>query len=275
MPARDDGSLFHPPSPLVTVSDCDFRQNTVDGGIACPDGAGGSASTSRGITRRGFAAGAVSLAMGTAAPVEPTLRLPPTGRPTIALTLDACPGGFDERLAQALIENEIRATIFVTALWMRWNPAGLAKLLAHRDLFNLQNHGARHLPPILGTSPVFGLRPAGSWAAIESEIASGAESIQTASGTRPAWYRGATALYSPDVLDPIRHMGFAIAGFSLSADQGASLPAATVAARVAKAQNGDVIIGHINQPRRSSGAGIAEGVAALKRQGMTFAWLPV
>jgi len=227
-----------------------------------------------GITRRGFAAGAVSLAGGTAAPVEPSLRLPPTDRSTVALTLDACPGAFDERLARALVENGIRATIFVTALWMRWNPSGLAFLLAHRDLFSLQNHGARHLPAIVGTRPVYGLRPAGSWDAIETEIAVGAETIQAATGVKPTWYRCAAALYSPEVLDPIRRMGFGIAGFSLSADQGASLPAATVAARIAKAQSGDVIIGHINQPLRPSGAGIAAGVRALKQQGMTFDWLP-
>ena len=226
------------------------------------------------LTRRGFATGAASLAAGTAAPVEPSLRLPPSDRPTVALTLDACPGGFDERLARALVENEVRATIFVTALWMRWNPNGLAFLLAHRDLFALQNHGARHLPAILGTRSVYGLRPAGSWDAIETEIAVGAETIQAASGTKPAWYRGASALYSPEVLDPIRRMGFGIGGFSLNADQGASLPAAAVAARIAKAQSGDVIIGHINQPLRPSSAGIAVGVAALKRQGIAFAWLP-
>ena len=226
------------------------------------------------LTRRAFGIGAVSLAVGSPALVEPILRLPPSDKPTVALTLDACPGNFDERLARLLVENEIKATIFVTALWMRWNPNGLAFLLAHRDLFALQNHGARHLPPILGTRPVYGLRPAGSWDAIETEIAVGADTIQTASGTKPAWYRGASALYSPEVLDPIRHMGIGIAGFSLNADQGASLPAATVAARIAKAQSGDVIIGHINQPLRPSGGGIAVGAAALKRQGMTFAWLP-
>jgi peptidoglycan/xylan/chitin deacetylase (PgdA/CDA1 family) len=226
------------------------------------------------LTRRGFATGAASLAAGTATTVEPSLRLPPSDRPTVALTLDACPGGFDERLARALVENEVRATIFVTALWMRWNPNGLAFLLAHRDLFALQNHGARHLPAILGTRSVYGLRPAGSWDAIETEIAVGAETIQAASGTKPAWYRGASALYSPEVLDSIRRMGFGIGGFSLNADQGASLPAATVAARIARAQSGDVIIGHINQPLRPSGAGIAAGVAALKRQGIAFAWLP-
>ena len=69
-------------------------------------------------------------------------------------------------------------------------------------------------------------------------------------------------------------MGFGIAGYSLNADMGASLPAATVAARIAKARDRDVIIGHINQPLRPSGAGIAAGVVALMRQGIAFVHLP-
>ncbi len=226
------------------------------------------------LTRRAFGIGAVSLAVGSPALVEPILRLPPSDKPTVALTLDACPGAFDERLARALADNAIPATIFVTTPWMRRNPTGLAFLLAHRDLFSLQNHGDRHLPPVLGSRTVYGLKPAGTLDAIRTEVALGSAAVAAASGEIPKWYRGAAALYSPEALAPIRQMGFGIAGFSLSADAGASLPAATVAARIAKARDGDVIIGHVNQPLRPSGAGIAAGVVTLKRQGMAFVRLP-
>lgn len=226
------------------------------------------------LGRRAFGTGFVSLAAaGSSVLVEPALRLRPSDKAAVALTLDACPGAFDERLAKALVDNGIPATIFLTGFWMRHNPAGLAFLLAHRDLFSLQNHGARHLPAILGSRSVYGLRPAGTWDAIRTEIATGAEAIRDASGETPTWYRGAAALYSPEVLDPIEKMGFGVAGFSLNADMGASLPAGAVAARIAKAQDRDVIVGHINQPLRPSGAGIAAGVASLKRQGMGFVHL--
>lgn len=226
------------------------------------------------LTRRDFGSGIASLAAGSASLVEPVLRLPPSDRPTVALTLDACPGGFDERLARALTENGIPATIFVTSLWLRHNPNGLALLLAHRDLFSFQNHGERHLPPVLGTASVCGLRTAGTLAGIRTEITLGADTIAAATGDRPQWYRGAAALYSPEAIPAIRQMGCGIGGFSLNADAGASLPTARVVARIAKARDGDVIIGHINQPLRPSGAGIAAGVLALKRQGMMFARLP-
>lgn len=204
--------------------------------------------------------------------VEPELRLTalPAGERAVALTLDACPGHFDERIAHALVEDRIPATIFATALWLEHNAAGLAFLLAHRDLFTLENHGAHHVPPVLGERPIYGLRPAGTLDAVRREVTDGATAVTAATGIPPRWYRGATGLYSPEAIGAIEQLGFAIAGYSLVADMGASLPAATVAGRIARASPGSVIIGHINQPTRPSGAGIVEGVRALRRQGMAF-----
>ncbi len=227
-----------------------------------------------GLTRRAFGGGALAVLPLRSGLIEPPLRLPPSERLTVALTLDACPGAFDERLAQVLVKSSIPATIFITTVWMRRNPTGLAFLLAHRDLFSLQNNGDRHVPPVLGEHTLYGIRTAGTLDAIRAEVANGASAIVAASSETPKWYRGAAALYSPGAIAPIRQMGFGIAGYSLNADMGASLPAATVAARIAKARDGDVIIGHINQPLRPSGAGIAAGVVALKRQGVAFVFLP-
>ena len=62
-------------------------------------------------------------------------------------------------------------------------------------------------------------------------------------------------------------------GFSLNGDAGASLPAQGVAARIGRARAGDVIIAHINQPQRTSGAGVIAGVKRLVDQGFTFTTL--
>lgn len=207
--------------------------------------------------------------------VEPRLRLAgaPTDRLVVALTLDACPGAFDERLARSLVENRVPATIFVTGIWMRRNPAGLAFLLANRDLFALENHGERHVPPVLGERRVYGIAGAGTLEAVRQEVAEGAGSITAATGTAPRWYRGATGLYSPEAIPEIERMGFAIAGYSLNSDMGASLPARSVAMRIAGTTTGDVIVGHINQPLRPSGLGIAEGVKVLRDRGAVFVHL--
>jgi peptidoglycan/xylan/chitin deacetylase (PgdA/CDA1 family) len=234
-------------------------------------------------SRREFLGGVIALPLSLGAPhhglLEPVLRLPPSpahgssapGR--VAVTLDACPGHFDPRIATTLVAHKIPATIFITSIWMKWNPQGLAYFLAHPDIFSLENHGAKHLPPVLGNRPVYGLPVAGSLDAIRTEVLDGAASIHAATGKRPLWYRGAAGLYSPQAIPFIEGLGFRIAGYSLNSDQGASLPAATVAKRIIAARDGDVIEGHINQPKRVSGAGIATGIAALQANGMSFTTL--
>lgn len=221
-------------------------------------------------TRRGVLVAALSsvATRAHAAPwVEPVFQraAPGKGGPRkVALTLDACPGGFDRRIADVLIEKRIKATIFLTARWIEHNRDPLKVLLDHPDLFAFENHGARHVPPILGTDKMYGLAVAGTLDSVTKEVEDGAKAIRDATGTEPGWYRGAAARYSPEAIAAIRDLGFRIAAYSLSADQGASLPAAQVAKRLNGVRDGDVVIGHINQPRRASGAGLAAGIAALK-----------
>jgi peptidoglycan/xylan/chitin deacetylase (PgdA/CDA1 family) len=221
-------------------------------------------------TRRGLF-GAVLLAADGDAPIEPRLRMPASSG--VALTLDACPGGFDERIATALVASNIRATIFVTSVWMRMNPAAVAYLLANKEIFALENHGKRHVPPVLGSRRIFGIEVAGDFPAIQQEVEGGARAIEQAAGRRPTWYRAATGFYSRSIIPRIEAMGFAIAGYSVNADEGASLPAHAVAARIAAARAGDVIVAHINQPHRASGAGVVEGARMLQGAGMNFVHL--
>jgi len=207
--------------------------------------------------------------------VEPAISLVvPAGAPcTVALTLDACSGAVDMRIVDTLIRLDVSATIFATGLWLAGNAPVIALMRARTDLFTLQNHGERHLPPVLGSRRVYGLQVAGTLDAIRREVARGAELIAQKRGERPVWYRGAAGLYSPQAIETIQTMEYRIAGYSLNADAGASLPAAAVARRIAAARSGDVIVAHINQPHRPSGQGVAEGIAALHARGVAFAGL--
>jgi peptidoglycan/xylan/chitin deacetylase (PgdA/CDA1 family) len=139
-------------------------------------------------------------------PVEPRMRLADAspGRLVVALTLDACPGAFDECIAAALVESGIKATIFVTGVWLRENPVGLAFLLAHRDLFAIENHGELHIPPVLGHRRIYGIPAAGDLATVRHEVTEGATSIHTATSTVPRWYRGATGYYSRSAMPAIQ-----------------------------------------------------------------------
>ena len=197
--------------------------------------------------------------------VEPRLHITPGGpqSPQVALTLDACSGAIDHRILDVLVARAIPATIFVTGRWLRRNPETVQLLLQHPDLFELEDHGLNHVPAV-------GIPPAGTAAAVAAEIEGGALSIGKAGGPSPRWYRGATALYSQDALKLIHKLGYRTAGFSLNADLGASVSASVAAARIGRAQDGDVIIAHINQPRRAAGAGVALGVEDLLSRGYRF-----
>ncbi|UJQ95184.1 polysaccharide deacetylase family protein [Mariluticola halotolerans] len=205
-------------------------------------------------------------------PLEPGLRIAAgdSGPRGIAITLDACSGGIDHRILDVLIAEHIPVTLFVTARWLAANPDTFAQFLAHPDLFQIENHGAEHIPPVLGTEKVYGITPAGTPQAIADEVSGGEAALMAAGAPRPRWYRGATALYSPDAIPLIQSLGYAIAGFSLNADYGASASADTAEQRIRSARDGDVVIAHINQPTRAAGEGIARGLVALKRAGAHF-----
>lgn len=203
--------------------------------------------------------------------VEPHMRIASGGdTPQVALTLDACMGGVDMRILDKLVGDEVPATVFVTGRWLKRNAAATALMLSHPDLFEIEDHGLNHVPAVTDGERPYGLAPAGSVAAVTSEVDDGADIVAKAIGRRPTWYRDATALYSPDAIPLIGKLGFHVAGFSLNADFGATASAKVAAARLESARDGDVIIAHVNQPRRAAGAGIAAGIDALKAKGFRF-----
>lgn len=207
--------------------------------------------------------------------IEPKMRILNlnSGQPRVALTLDACDGGVDQRILGGLIAEGIAATVFVTGKWLARNAEAFKVLLMHPDLFEIGNHGARHHAAIDQVATVWGVRAAGSVAAIAAEVNDGAAMLEAAGAPRPHWYRGAAALYTLNAISEVQGMGWRIAAFSLNGDQGASLGAAGTAARIARSTDGEVIIAHLNQPARSSGAGVIAGVKALKERGFGFVTL--
>ena len=204
---------------------------------------------------------------------EPKLILPHAEarqQPHVALTLDACSGKSDQRIFQALVANDIPATVFVTARWLRRNGDTVKMMLAHPDLFQIENHGARHVPAVDVPMKVYGIATAGSPEAVKAEVEGGRQAVLAATGREPLWFRGATGRYNTAAMAEVRGLGEAIAGYSIRADDGATLPAAGVVKRFEGAKDGDVIIAHVNQPDRPSGAGVVQGMLALKAKGYVF-----
>jgi peptidoglycan/xylan/chitin deacetylase (PgdA/CDA1 family) len=194
----------------------------------------------------------------------------PPQSPHVALTLDACTGHVDERILSTLIDNRIKATVFVTARWLKRNPQALSDMLSYPELFEIENHGAKHVAAIDHPALLFTVKAAGSPDAIHNEILDGAKAVKLATGREPVWYRGAAAEYTATAIDEIKSMNFKLAGYSLSGDGGAGYSTRRAAAAVASAQNGDVIIAHLNQPTKPAGAGVVQGLLALKAKGTIF-----
>lgn len=193
-----------------------------------------------------------------------------TVKPRVALTLDLCMGDTDHRIFDTLIDKKIKATLFVTKRWLKRNPDVVAAIKQHLDLFEVANHGANHIPAVDNQPTLYGMKTAGSLTAICDEIEQGQQALRAAGFAYSNWYRDAGARYSPHAIDLIHELGYHIAGFSLNGDVGASLPEAVVRARIEKARDGDVIIAHMNQPRRSAGAGVAQAITALQARGFDF-----
>ena len=204
--------------------------------------------------------------------VHQVIALPALGQEkVVALTLDACSGSLDAELIHFLIAHRVPATIFATKKWLDRNLAGVALLKAHSDLFEIEDHGANHVPPVIGAGrSVFGIPGNPDLAHLEREVAIGANAVAAVTGEAPHWYRGATAEYDPAAIKVIQSMGYRIAGFSVNADVGATLPRAAIVARLERVKSGDIIIAHMNKPASDTAEGLSEGVQRLLARGFRF-----
>jgi peptidoglycan/xylan/chitin deacetylase (PgdA/CDA1 family) len=207
--------------------------------------------------------------------VEPKLHVVPvkSGPAHVAVTLDACMGKTDMRILSTLLDENIKATIFVTGRWIKTNPEAVAVLKSRPDLFEVENHGENHIPAVDFPTKVYGIPAAGSPEAVAKEVNGGAQAMIAAGFPAPRWYRDATAKYSPSAITQIKAMGYQIGGFSINGDSGSLLGAKQTEQQFAHAKNGDVLIAHINQPTHAAGEGVAAGLKALKARGVVFVHL--
>ena len=89
-------------------------------------------------------------------------------------------------------------------------------------------------------------------------------------GAAPRWYRGATAKYDEAAIIDIERLGYRIAGFSLNADDGATLSRQAIVARLKAARGGDIIIAHMNKPASDTAEGLAIGLKWMLAEGFRF-----
>ncbi len=196
-----------------------------------------------------------------------------TTRRLIALTFDACggPGGseYDAALIEFLRQREVPATLFLNSRWIDENPA-VFRQLRGEPLFELANHGTRHLPlSVTGRSAygIGGTRDAGE---VYDEVATNQVKLTRLLGTAPRYFRAGTA-YSDDVAARIvTAMNVSLVTFSVNGDGGATFTPGEVRSTVAAAPAGSIVLCHMNHPRGGTAAGIAAAVPQLTASGYRF-----
>ena len=199
---------------------------------------------------------------------------PASGSNAIAITLDACGGAFDAELVGTLVKLKVPATVFVTKKWLDRNPAGTAILLAHPDLFELEDHGTAHIPAVIGAGRrVYGLAAEPDVAHLDAEVLGAAQAIRSLTGIAPRFFRGATAIYDHASIERIQSMGYIVAGFSVNADAGATLPRNAIVARLRAIRPGDIVIAHVNKPGGATAEAFAATLPELLARGYRFVTL--
>jgi peptidoglycan/xylan/chitin deacetylase (PgdA/CDA1 family) len=196
-----------------------------------------------------------------------------TTRRVIALTFDACggPGGseYDAALIEFLRQREVPATLFLNSRWIDENPAVFRRLRGE-PLFELANHGTRHLPlSVTGRSAygIGGTRDAGE---VYDEVATNQVKLTRLLGAPPRYFRAGTA-YSDDVAAQIvTAMDVSLVTFSVNGDGGATFTPGEVRSTVAAAPAGSVVLCHMNHPRGGTAQGIAAAVPQLTASGYRF-----
>jgi peptidoglycan/xylan/chitin deacetylase (PgdA/CDA1 family) len=201
------------------------------------------------------------------------LRDLPTSRRVIALTFDACggPGGsrYDQALISFLRRREVPATLFLNSRWIDANPAAFRQL-AGEPLFEIANHGTRHLPLSVTGRSAYGIGGTRNAGEVYDEVAGNQAELTRLLGAPPRFFRAGTA-YSDDVAARIvTVMGDRLVTFSVNGDGGATFTPGQVRSTVTGAPGGSIVLCHMNHPESGTAQGIAAAVPYLLASGYRF-----
>ncbi|MGD7052495.1 polysaccharide deacetylase family protein [Sutcliffiella horikoshii] len=199
-----------------------------------------------------------------------------TEEKVMALTLDACGGengsGYDEELITFLIENDIKADLFVNARWIDEQYEAFVELAAN-PLFTIQNHGTEHKPLSVTPRSAWGISSTSSQEEIVEEIMENQMKIFGITGEIPQYFRSGTAFYDETAVQIAEDLGVQVVNFNVIGDGGATFTNEEVSQEMLKAQPGSIVILHMNQPQSETAEGVKDAVLALLEQGFSFVHL--
>jgi peptidoglycan/xylan/chitin deacetylase (PgdA/CDA1 family) len=195
-------------------------------------------------------------------------RFAPAGR-QLALTFDACSGACDNTLLNTLQRYNAPAVLFVCSRWIDANP-GRVEQLATNPLFDIGNHGTRHVPLSVTGRSAYGIAGTKSADEAVAEVWNNQNRLTALTGTAPSYYRTGTAHYDDVGVQIVHQLGLTPVGFSVNADNGATSPAGKVGAAITGAAPGSIVLAHMNHPASGTAAGVAAAIPALSAAGWQF-----
>jgi peptidoglycan/xylan/chitin deacetylase (PgdA/CDA1 family) len=194
----------------------------------------------------------------------------------VALTFDACGGprgsGYDAGLITILRRRSVPATLFVNSRWVEANQQAFADLAAD-PLFEIGNHGTRHLPLSVSGRSAYGIAGTRDVGEVYDEVAGNRANLAQLLGKPPRYFRSGTAHYDEVAARVVADLGERAIGFDVNGDQGATLHPGQVERAMAAATAGSIVIGHFNHPEGGTARGTAAAVRRLTGSGVRFVHL--
>lgn len=199
-----------------------------------------------------------------------------TSEKIIALTFDACGGknglGYDQKLIDYLIEEEVPATLFINGRWIDENQE-LFLLLSQNKLFEIENHGSTHKPLSVNGKSIYGIEGTQNISEVIDEVWKNAIKIEELTGKRPLYFRSGTAYYDEIAVKVVRELDEKPVNFTILGDAGAKYTKAQIVKSAQSAKNGSIILYHMNHPEGATAEGVMEVVPMLRAKGFEFVLL--
>lgn len=194
-----------------------------------------------------------------------------TGDKVMAITLSACgtPGdGYDKRLIDHLVKENIPATLFISGIWIDRNPEAFREL-AGIPIFEIANHGLEHKPCSVNGKAACGVAGTSNPGEIASEVEKNSDKIEKITGYRPKYYRSGFAFYDPEGAKVVQGLGYQIVD-GIFGDRVGTHSENEIKEKILSAEPGSIFMVHMNHPERKDAEAVIAAITELRSRGFGF-----
>lgn len=199
-----------------------------------------------------------------------------TASSSVCLTFDACGGQRGSQLDEALIGHleaaHVPATLFLNSRFIDANPERVAELAEH-PLFELANHGTRHVPLSVSGRSAYGIAGTSGVGEIYDEVVTNQLRLAQLVARPLPFFRSGTAHVDDVAVAVCERLGIRVVNFDVNADGGATFSPGQVVAALSRAKAGSICIGHCNRPGSGTAQGVRDALRRLLDRGTTFSTL--